>query len=208
MSRRHELTDAEWGLIKPLMPPPSRGRAWADHRTTTSGVLYWAATGVPWRDVPERFGPWQTVYERFRRWQKDGTWLRVLRHLRGQADRRGLIDWSLFAADSTHVRASRAAAGAPAKGAVSRRTTPWAGRAAATARSCTWSPSARAACRPASPWRPARRTTRTGWARRWARSACRGLADGPDRARRGWRATRASTIRMSAPCRVAAASVP
>src|SRR5262245_25560653 len=132
MSRRHELTDAEWGLIKPLMPPPSRGRAWADHRTTVSGVLYRAATGVPWRDVPERFGPWQTVYERFRRWQKDGTWLRILRHLQASADRRGLIDWSLFAADSTNVRASRAAAGAASKGAPSRPTTRWAARAAAS----------------------------------------------------------------------------
>src|SRR5262245_17259874 len=91
MSRRHELTDAEWALIAPLMPPPSRGRAWADHRTVISGAMYWAATGIPWRDLPERFGPWQTVYERFRRWRRDGTWLRILRHLQGEADRRGLI---------------------------------------------------------------------------------------------------------------------
>jgi transposase len=151
MRRRHELTDAEWELIAPLMPPPSRGRAWADHRTIINGVLYWAATGVPWRDLPERFGPWQTVYERFRRWQQDGTWLRILRHLQGEADRRGLIDWSLFAADSTNVRASRAAGGAKSKGAASRPTTRWAGRAAASARSCTWSPSAAAGCRWASP---------------------------------------------------------
>jgi transposase len=137
MSRRHELTDAEWALIRPLMPPPSRGRAWADHRTVLSGVLYWAATGIQWRDLPERFGPWQTVYERFRRWQQDGTWLRVLRHLQGRADRAGLIDWSLFGADSTNVRGSRAAAGAAKKGVPSRPTTRWAAAAAGTARSCT-----------------------------------------------------------------------
>jgi transposase len=40
VSRRHELTDAEWALIRPLMPPPSRCRAWADHRRTVSGVLF------------------------------------------------------------------------------------------------------------------------------------------------------------------------
>ena len=147
MSRRHGLTDPEWELIKPLMPPPSRGRAWADHRRTVSGVLYWAATGVPWRDLPERFGPWQTVYERFRRWQADGTWLRILRHLQGRADRDGLIDWSLFAADSTNVRASRSAAGAAKKGAPSRPTTRWGGRAAATGPSSTWSSSAAGGCR-------------------------------------------------------------
>ena len=139
MSRRHELTDAEWDVIRPLMPPPSRGRAWADHRRTVSGVLFWASTGIQWRDLPERFGPWQTVYERFRRWQKDGTWLRILRHLQGAADRAGLIDWSLFGADSTNVRASRAAAGAVKKGAPrrGRPTTRWAAAAAGTARSCT-----------------------------------------------------------------------
>ena len=55
-----------------------------------NGVLYWAATGVQWRDLPEGFGPWQTVYERFRRWRDDGTWLRVLRALQGRADELGL----------------------------------------------------------------------------------------------------------------------
>ena len=111
MPRRHELTDEEWALVEPLMPRPSGGRPWSDHRRVVSGVLYWAATGVPWRDLPDRFGPWQTVHERFTRWREDGTWLRILRHLQGAADREGLIDWSLFCVDSTVVRASRAAAG-------------------------------------------------------------------------------------------------
>jgi transposase len=139
MPRRHELTDEEWDLIRPLLPPPSKGRHWADHRTVISGVLYWAATGVPWRDLPTRFGPWQTVYERFRRWRDDGTWLAILQALQGQADREGLIDWSLFCADTTIVRASRAAAGAGEKGGrASPTTTRWAAAAAATAPSCTW----------------------------------------------------------------------
>ena len=111
MTRRHELTDAEWSLLAPHLPPPSRGRAWADHRTVINGVLYWAATGVQWRDLPDRFGPWQTVYERFRRWRDDGTWGRLLAALQASADRAGLIDWSLFCVDSTTVRASRSAAG-------------------------------------------------------------------------------------------------
>jgi transposase len=151
VSRRHELTDEEWALIAPLMPPPSSGRAWADHRTTISGVLFWASTGIQWRDLPERFGPWQTVYERFRRWQREGRWLAVLRALQGRADRAGILDWSLFGADSTNVRASRAAAGAAKKGAASRPTTRSAAAAGATARSCTWSRSAAAACRWGSP---------------------------------------------------------
>jgi transposase len=128
MPRRHELTDAQWELIRPHLPPPSRGRRWADHRAVVNGVLYWAATGVPWRDLPDRYGPWQTVYERFRRWRDDGTWLKVLRALQGAADRLGLIDWSLFCIDTTVARAGRSAAGAAEKGGrrASRPTTPWA----------------------------------------------------------------------------------
>lgn len=137
MPRRHELTDAQWALVAPHMPGPSRGRAWADHRTTVDGVLYWAATGVQWRDLPDRFGPWQTVYERFRRWRDDGTWLNVLRALQGRADELGLIDWAVFSVDTTVARASRSAAGGAKKGGTrgSRPTTPSVGAAAGTGRS-------------------------------------------------------------------------
>ena len=31
-------------------------------------------TGVPWRDLPERFGPWKSVYNRFRNWSQRGVW--------------------------------------------------------------------------------------------------------------------------------------
>lgn len=92
-------------------------------------------TGAPWRDVPERFGPWKTVYERFRRWRADGTLDRVVAHLQRDLDREGLIDWSAFCLDTTHVRAARAAAGAAKKGALpakmSRRIMRWGGVAAA-----------------------------------------------------------------------------
>ena len=115
MARRHELTDEQWALVEPHMPPRSKGRAWADHRTVVNGVLYWAATGVQWRDLPERYGPWQTVYERFRRWRDDGTWVAVLKALRGTADELGLIDWSLFCIDTTVARATRSAGGAAGK---------------------------------------------------------------------------------------------
>jgi len=115
MSRRHELTDAEWAVVRPLMPRPSKGRRWADHRTVVSGVLFWASTGLAWRDLPERFGPWPTVYGRFRRWRDDGTWGRLLRHLQGSADRAGLIDWTLFAVDATVARATRSAGGGSKK---------------------------------------------------------------------------------------------
>ena len=115
--KRHELTDAAWAVVEPLLPPmpKRRGRPWRDHRTVVNGILWVLAAGVPWRDAPERYGPWQTLYERFARWTDDGTWTRVLQALLAEAHRRGQIDWSLWCVDGTSIRALKAAAGARGK---------------------------------------------------------------------------------------------
>ena len=66
MPRRHELPDAEWARLEPLLPPRK------DDRRILNGILWKLATGAPWRDLPERYGPWQTVYTRFWRWSRGG----------------------------------------------------------------------------------------------------------------------------------------
>lgn len=90
-------------------------------------MLWIMKTGAAWRDLPERFGPWQTVYSRFRTWSREGTFDRVVAHLQRDLDRDGLIDWSAFCVDATHVRATRAATGAAKKGGLraSRRIMHW-----------------------------------------------------------------------------------
>jgi transposase len=70
-----------------------------------------AHRGVPWRDLPERYGPWETVYKRFARWQTEGTWARIQASLHTQADAAGELDWNAQI-DSTVVRAHQHAAGA------------------------------------------------------------------------------------------------
>jgi hypothetical protein len=56
--RRHELTDEEWALLEPLLPPPrGHGRPYQNHRRILNGILFVLHTGVPWRDLPERYGP-------------------------------------------------------------------------------------------------------------------------------------------------------
>jgi transposase len=116
--KRHALTDRQWDRIHHLFERPKRpGRQWKDHRLMLDGVLWVMKTGVPWRDLPDRFGPWKTVYGRFARWRSDGTLDRAVAHLQRDLDRLGLIDWSAFCLDTTHVRASRSAAGARKRGA-------------------------------------------------------------------------------------------
>lgn len=111
MVKRHELTDASWAAIAALLPSdPRRGQAWRDHRTVLNGILWKLSTGVPWRDVPERYGPWQTLHARLLRWQRDGTWERLLGRVQQHSDAVAEIDWEV-SADSTVIRAHQHAAG-------------------------------------------------------------------------------------------------
>jgi transposase len=80
-----------------------------------NGILNRNGTGVPWRDLPARFGRWKTVYERHRRWSADGTWDKVYAAVLADADAQGRIDWSMVSVDSTTCRAHQYAAGASKK---------------------------------------------------------------------------------------------
>jgi transposase len=88
---------------------PKRGGRWRDHRQVLNGILFRTRTGVPWRDLPDRYGPWETVYKRFARWQTDGTWVRIQAALHTQADAAGELDWDAQI-DSSVVRAHQHAA--------------------------------------------------------------------------------------------------
>ncbi|WP_236576671.1 IS5 family transposase [Streptomyces sp. HF10] len=109
--RRHELSDAEWEFVRPLLPESLRGRKRLDDRRVLNGIVWKFRTGVAWRDVPERYGPWATLHTRFRRWAVDGTFDRMLRAAQAKADAAGDVEW-LVSVDSTVVRAHQHAAGA------------------------------------------------------------------------------------------------
>lgn len=113
MGGRGDLTNGEWERLEPLLPRGGgRGGRWSDHRVVINGVLFRVRTGVPWRDLPERFGPWETVYKRHRRWSADGTWELLLARVQAAQDAEGAIDWEA-SVDSTTARAHQHAAGAP-----------------------------------------------------------------------------------------------
>jgi len=75
---RFDLTDFEWGFIAPLLPQNSRGVKRVDDRRVLNGIFFKMRTGIPWRDLPERYGPYTTVYNRFNRWTKAGIWDRLM----------------------------------------------------------------------------------------------------------------------------------
>ena len=110
---RHELTDEEWALLEPLLPPPrGHGRPYQDHRRILNGILFVLHTGVPWRDLPERYGPWPTVYSRLRRWTERGLWEQLLSQLQARLAEENRIPWTLWCIDGSVVRAHKHAAGA------------------------------------------------------------------------------------------------
>jgi transposase len=113
---RFDLTDEQWTLIEPLLPPKKdKGRRPADRRKVLNGMLWILSTGAGWRDLPERYGPWKTVYGYFRRWRIDGTFDRIVAALQLRLDAQGYIDWQLWYIDGSVVRAHKAAAGAKKK---------------------------------------------------------------------------------------------
>ena len=133
MRRRHEVTDAEWARLQPLLPASTPGRPRKDDRLVVNGILWQLATGAPWRDLPERYGPWPSVDTRFRRWTMAGVWDQIVAAVQRQADAAGQVDWEVHFVDGTVIRAHQHAAGA--KGGTRRRRRWAAARAASRRRS-------------------------------------------------------------------------
>ena len=118
VTRRFDLTDAQWAALEPALPGPcglGRPPKWSK-RQLIDGIRWRTRVGSPWRDVPALYGPWQTVYGLFRQWQRDGTWLALLSVLQAVGDAAGRIAWDV-SVDSTVARAHQHAAGARRDGA-------------------------------------------------------------------------------------------
>ena len=71
---RGDLSEAEWRLLEPLLPPERgrKSRPAFDNRQIVNGILWRIRTGAPWRDLPEKQAKWMTVHRRFRRWTRAG----------------------------------------------------------------------------------------------------------------------------------------
>jgi transposase len=105
MLPRHAISDADWARIEHLLPrhgPAGTKRRFVD------AVLFVGRTGLPWRDLPERFGHWNSVWKRFDRWSRKGVWAKLF-----EAFQDPDLEWLVL--DSTVIRAHPCAAGARKK---------------------------------------------------------------------------------------------
>ena len=108
MVRRYGLRDDQWEKIKAVLPgrEGTVGVTAKDNRLFVEAVIYRYRAGIPWRDLPERFGDWNNIARRHRCWSTTGVWQRVFEHLAVDTDN----EYAML--DSTIIRAHQHAAGA------------------------------------------------------------------------------------------------
>ena len=109
--RRYGLRDDQWSRIKDFLPGREGhvGGTAKDNRLFVEAVIFRYRAGIPWRDLPERFGRWETIWQRFDRWAKGGVFERIFNVLTADHDNEYMM------LDATIVRAHQHSAGARKK---------------------------------------------------------------------------------------------
>ena len=84
-----DLTDEQWALVAPLIPPPKAGPRGGrprqvEMREVLNTLLYLNRSGCQWDMLPHDLLPKSTVYDYFSQWRDDGTWTKMVTALREQ----------------------------------------------------------------------------------------------------------------------------
>ena len=79
-----DLTEAEWAILAPLIPPalPGGRPRRQNRRAIINAILYVLRGGIPWRLLPHDLPKWKTVYDDFWKWRRAGLWEEINRTLR------------------------------------------------------------------------------------------------------------------------------
>ena len=105
-----DLTDEEWALVEPLIPPAKRGggKRTVVMREVVNGLMYILSTGCQWRAIPKDLPPRSTIYDYFDLWTYDGALERIHHALYVQCREQGNREASPTAAiiDSQSVRSA------------------------------------------------------------------------------------------------------
>ncbi len=84
-----DLTDAEWAILEPLIPPEKPGGRprEVDRRAVLNGIFYVLRAGCAWRMIPRDYPPKSTVYSYFARFRNEGVWEQIMARLRERCRR-------------------------------------------------------------------------------------------------------------------------
>jgi putative transposase len=82
-----DLTDAQWELVEPLIPPAKPGGRHQEipRRELVNGILYLLHTGCTWRALPHDLPHWKTVSAYFHQWRRAGVWAELTATLHRKA---------------------------------------------------------------------------------------------------------------------------
>ena len=108
MARRYALREDQWERIQGLLPGREGhvGGTARDNRLFVEAVLYRYRAGIPWRDLPPRFGDFRVIHTRHMRWSRSGVWEKVFKQLAADADN----EYAMI--DATIIRVHQHGAGA------------------------------------------------------------------------------------------------
>lgn len=89
---RHELTEQEWKILQTAIPPRMGRPPRIATRKFLNAVFWKIKTGVPWRDLPKRYGKWKTIYNRFNRSAKANYFETIFKTLQIEVDN----EWNMI----------------------------------------------------------------------------------------------------------------
>jgi len=84
-----DLTDEQWAIVEPLIPPAKQHKRGGhprtvDMREVLNTILYLNRSGCQWDMLPHDLLPKSTAYDYFAQWRDDGTWAKLVKALREQ----------------------------------------------------------------------------------------------------------------------------
>jgi len=103
-----EITNKQWNMIEPHLPPPSRtGRPRADDRTMINAIIFVLITGCRWIDLPARYGSKSSAHRRFQDLQQKGILKKILKNVIKSAHRSGKMNLEKISVDSSSIPAKK-----------------------------------------------------------------------------------------------------
>ena len=105
------LTDEQWTIIEPLLPPPKGSRRGGPkplpNRPVFEGILWVLRSGARWKDLPQEYPSPSTCWRRLRAWEETGVWEQAWRTLLAQLDQQQHLGWEEVFTDATFSPAKK-----------------------------------------------------------------------------------------------------
>lgn len=108
-SKFHQIPDALWQRIEPLLPIYKRsykgGRPRLELRKVVTGIFYVLQTGCQWKAMPQEYGSGSAIHNYFQEWVRRGVFRQLWRLALEEYDELRGIDWPWQSLDGAMTKA-------------------------------------------------------------------------------------------------------